>query len=139
MGSQSRFDNIQYVLWAAALGAVILYCLVASSEEFTAFAPFPVSDVFLYVSTALIGVLVGFVIRPENTVLRLLLSAAAFLLPVVIYGSALVVLWAEIGGWGLVDFFMLQAGRRMIIYFAFVGFLGLLGVAVGVVLEEMIG
>lgn len=139
MQSHSRSHDLHYLLWVLALGLVVLYCLVASSVEFGAFAPFPVSDVVFYVSTALIGVIVGFVVRPKNTVFRLFLSAAVFLVPVVIYGSALVLFWAEIGGWGLVDFLMLQAGRRMIIYFAFVGFLGLLGVAVGVVLEEMVG
>lgn len=139
MRSHSMYDKLQYLLWVLALSSVILYCLVASSEEFRAFAPFPVSDVFFYLFTVLMGVFAGFVIRIENTVFRLLLTSAAFLIPVVIYGSALVLFWAEIGGWGLLDFFILQAGRRMIIYFAFVGFLGLLGVAVGVVLEETVG
>ncbi len=132
-----RWDPMN-LLWGLSLGLVVLYLLVASSSEFRAFAPYPVTDPVLYISVAIVGILAGFVTRGETTGLRFLVCLMVLALPIFVYGGALVLLWIEIGGSGLLDLFIVEAGRRVVIYFAVLGVVGAFGITLGFFLGELL-
>jgi len=111
---------------------------VASSAEFRAFAPYPVDDPHLYISVAVIGTLAGFITRRESVGMKALIFLMVLIAPVLIYGGALILFWVEIGGSGLLDFFILEAGRRMVIYLAVLGAVGIFGLTIGFFLGEML-
>jgi len=124
------------ILLTLALAGLVFYLLIASSEEFQSFAPLPVSTSLFHYCTLLGAGILGFATRGEGTTLRIILIALMLFLPVAVYGGLLVWSWVFIGGPQFMDFFVLQALRKVIMYSALVGMFGISGAAVGFIVGD---
>ncbi len=132
-----RIDPVS-VLWGLALTAVMLALLVSNSDEFREFCLVPISGGVFYPAVVVVGLISGLVTAGDNTILRLVLFAIILLLPPLIYGTALVLFWVEIGGTTLVQYFILEASRRVLIYGSVMAFIGGFGVIIGFYVSELI-
>ena len=126
-------------LCAMALICTMVYLMVASSEEFKLFAPTAVSTTLLHVAAMAAGVLAGLVSHGMRLGPRLGFAACIVITPYLIFGALLVVLWTQIGGHSFLDYFVLQAGWRVFGYLITLGFLGVVGVLVGVFVGGKVG
>jgi len=125
-----------HILWALALAAVVLALLVGNSQEFHDFAPLAVEDAVFYPIIAVIGFLAAVTTVGSNTIFRLVLFFVVLFLPAIIYGTAMVLFWVEIGGTTLLDFFILQASRRVLVYMGAMAFIGGFGLIIGYFIGE---
>ncbi len=130
-----RLDGINIIMGLAACAA-LFYLLLASSEEFGGFAPYPVSDTVFYICTAAGGGIVGFTTRGKETSSRLILVGIVLFLPVVSYVGLVVWSWLHIAGSEFLNIFVLQALQKIIMHGTLVGMFGISGAGLGVFLES---
>lgn len=119
-------------LWVAALVSILTYLTVSASQEFGPFSPLRASPPVLYGATFVVGLLVG--LLPYLSRCRPLALAMVVLLPGLIYGTGLVVLFTLLGGTALLDMIIFWAAQRVLVYLVVTGVLLLSGFLIGLVI-----
>ncbi len=126
------------ISWAVALTTTLFYLILSASTEFSVFAPISISQLTLYVSSVVIGVAAVLVTDGFTAAPRVAILAAVVLLPAAAYGVCLVLMWTSIGGRVLLDFFIMQASRRVLVHLLVLGLTCGLGVIIGFVADTFV-
>ncbi len=116
--------------WTRALSvisliAVMTYLLVGASREFGPFAPLPINPTILNTAAAFVGAMAVFVTRGLPEARQMALLGVVALSPIVLYGLLLVTFWTALADIALLDYFLLAAGQRMLVYSMTMGALSL--------------
>ena len=103
-------------LWVISFVAVMTYLLVGASREFGPFAPLPINPTILNTAAMFVGALAVFVTRGTSEAGQIALLGVVALSPIVLYGLILVTFWTTLADIALLDYFLLAAGQRMLVY-----------------------
>ncbi len=122
----------------SALSSTLLFFILSSSQEFGAFSPFPMEMSGAYFAAFLIGVTLALVTHGIEGKPRLGIAFFAFFVPITLYGGALVLVWTGLTGTILLDYFILHAGYRVLVYIGTVGLIGAIGMFFGVLAADFI-
>ncbi len=104
------------VLWVVALIAVMTYLLVGASREFGPFAPLPINPAILNTAAVLGGLLAVLVTREMPEGRQVAVLGAVAVSPFLIYGIMLVTFWTALASTAFLDYFILAAGQRILVY-----------------------
>jgi len=130
-------DNRLRLWLAVAGGSVLTYMLISSSTEFSGFAPFETRQGWLYLATAVFSLLLGW--AAKSAVQAFLVVVPLILVPLAVYGVAVISLPVALGRAYLVDVLVLWAFQRVFVYLVILGVTAATAVVVGVSAREVGG
>ncbi len=97
----------------AASVTTMAYLLMATSPEFRVFAPLIPHTLWPTVAALILGVACVALTSGLSEGPRIVILLGVLILPILIYGAALVSLWVSFAGTALIDLFVMAAGQRM--------------------------
>ncbi|MDP2858326.1 MAG: hypothetical protein Q8P50_10160 [Bacillota bacterium] len=130
-------DNRLRIALAAAGGSMLTYLLISSSTEFSGFAPFETRQGWLYLAVTVFSLILGWASKSATQALALL--TPVIVVPVAVYGVAIISLPVALGRAYLFDVLVLWAFQRAFVYLVITGVIAATGVVAGISVREVGG
>ncbi len=98
---------------AMACITTMLFIVVSTSPEFGNFSPVPVDSLATSVGALVLGLVATILTHGMSNLCRIALLGLYIVGPSIGYGGFLTSLWVSLGGWELIDVFVVVAGQRV--------------------------